>query len=173
MKKFENTQDQVFHSQGLYYTFRPSDKFNNTLMAFSALQAAYSYLNFPEEDAPEYAKDIKVTSRPNIFGLRNKSQFGWWDGHSEVKTGIEYTLYAFSAHGKTYVQRKQSEIVDLSDEDLYLAYDVDEKINNHLLGGYIENKFMFGGFTAVPGIRSDYLKRTKCASVDPRITISY
>ena len=41
------------------------------------------------------------------------------------------------------------------------AYPLDEKIINHVYGGFLENKFQLSGLTVTPGVRSDYLQRTE------------
>jgi hypothetical protein len=44
---------------------------------------------------------------------------------------------------------------------------------NSTIGGYIENKFTFGGFTIIPGVRADYLIFSNQFTIDPRMSMSY
>ena len=53
------------------------------------------------------------------------------------------------------------------------SVDLDLKATNHTFGGYLENRFQFGGLKIVPGSRFDYLHRGKTTTIDPRGLISY
>ncbi len=174
MKTMQMQQDQMFHNQGLYYTYQPSKKFSNKLMAFSALQKNYMYFNADQEGVADIFRDYHIDTRPNIFGLKNKVKFDWLEDISELRAGIEYTYYHFKSHGKTVLPRVVlTADPDFSDASQFEVQSYDGLVTNHLIGGYIENKFTYEGLTLLPGIRSDYLKRAETASLDPRILASY
>ena len=163
--------DQMFHNQGIYYTYQ-LDRFKNTLMAYSALSSHYTYLTLGGDDAPDWAKDYNITSNPSIFGLREKINLEWWKKHAELRGAAEYTLYYFNVHGKT-IAMNQSGFIDLTDPDAILIGTIDRNIINHTLGGYLDNRFVFGGLEFVPGVRYQYLERSGDSAVDARAMISY
>ncbi len=164
--------DKLSHNQGLYYDFKPSRKLSNRIVFFSNLTDSYFYMNFGGENVAEWAKDLNVTSRPWIFGNKDKAKMKWLADHAELRGGIGYTQYYFKSFGKTILPNKIGP-VDLADPDAFAIEEFDEVIRNHLLSGYIENKFTIFGLTVVPGFRSDYLKRSLTATYDPRIMASY
>ncbi|MDY6935893.1 MAG: TonB-dependent receptor plug domain-containing protein [Spirochaetota bacterium] len=168
--------NKIYHAQGLYYTYMPSKKFNNKFVTFNSLNSSYIYNDYPLPGVAYWAKDIHITSRPYIVGLKNKTKFEWWNDHSEVRTGLEYRIYYFTAHGKSVIQhgdQNENNSADLGDPDHMLGYQLDERILNYVIGGYLENKLTFEGFTLLPGLRSEYLNRAQIISVDPRIMIGY
>ncbi|MDY6933371.1 MAG: TonB-dependent receptor [Spirochaetota bacterium] len=174
LQKLEFKMDQMSHSQGIYYTFQPSKKIKNKLLAYSSLKQSYFYFNSENEGVADYFKDYNMTSNPYIFGLKDKTEFEWWENHATLRTAVEYTIYYFKAHGKSLMPRGYQDVVDPADPELFYSRGViDERIVNHVIGGYAENKFTFARLTVQPGIRSDYLKRSDKATLDPRIMASY
>ncbi len=165
--------DSLSHSQGLYFDSDFSRDFSNRLMYFSTLADIHFYYDFTAKGAASWAQDLGVHSRPWTFGLKDKTKIKWLEGHAELTTCAEYTLYYFTATGKTILPTEQDDLFDPGDEDSFISYKLDEKITNHMYGGYIENKFVYSGLTVLPGIRTDYLVRSGQATFDPRLTASY
>jgi hypothetical protein len=172
MSDFTMRQEILSHSQGIYYDYN-SAKFSNRLMYFSSLPDSYNYMDFGSAAAASWAKDFNTHFKPWVFGVKEKAKLKYWSGHMELRTAIEYTFYRFNCAGKTIIPTGASDDFNLADENAFLSYRVDDTINNHMIGGYIENKISFAGLTILPGIRSEYLKRAKKATFDPRIMISY
>ncbi len=161
------------HSQGIYYTFQPSEKFTNRLMAYSALLHYYTYLDIPAEGVADAFKDIRVNSYPYIYGAKDRFKLEVIKKHFDLSGGFEYTYYHFKAKGKTIMNTTQSEDFNLADPNLHTAVPLDITVTNYTLGGYGEMKARWFGFTLVPGVRAEYFKRTGQSIVDPRGMISY
>jgi hypothetical protein len=165
--------DTSSNSQGLYFDSRFSDTFNNRLLLYSTVQDTISYTNFVSEGAASWAKDISAHYKPWIFGAKEKLSKTYLSGHAEIRGALEYTYYHFTATGKTLIPSGAIEVFDPADEDLFYAYTLDDTIENHLYGGYVENELTYGGLTVLPGIRSEYLARMSEATFDPRLMTSY
>ncbi len=171
---FKLSNDELSHNQGLYYDINPSKKVSNRIIFFSSLPERNFYINFAsKDDIADWAKEIGISSRPWIFGVKDKYKQKWLSGHAEVRAGLGYTLYYFTARGRTLLPTGYVEDFDPGDDDLFISYGLNEDIKNHLYSGYIENKFTIYGLTFIPGFRSDYLKRVETATFDPRFMISY
>ncbi len=158
------------HNQALYLDSKFSNDLSNRLIYFSSLPDFYYYFDLPSENAPDWAKDFKYHSKPWVFGLRDKANYKWMDGHSELRGAAEYTLYYFTAKGKTLLPLGLDDPENL---ESYRADPIHEKIKNHKIGGYLENRFTYSGLTVLPGVRSDYLNRARTATLDPRLMTSY
>ncbi|MFC1671416.1 carboxypeptidase-like regulatory domain-containing protein, partial [Spirochaetota bacterium] len=169
---FEFETDQQFHNQGLYYTYQ-RDKLKSVLLAYSSITMYYNYFNSRQVSTVDWLKDIHVDSRPNIFGLKENVNFEWWEKHGELRGGLEFTLYNFTTRGRTLHVNEKIISFDITNPDLFLVAPVDLNFNNYAMGGYIDNRFTFGGLTVVPGIRFDYLFGANLITYDPRIMISY
>ncbi len=173
IEKLEFKMDQMHNSQGMYYTYEPSKKISNKLIAFSSLNKNYFHFDVPSIGVASWARDVHVTSRPDILGFKDRFKYEWWEDIAIAKAGIEYKKYIFTADGRNIIPNGRFDVFDLGDEDLMTAYTVDEKVVNHLISGNAENKFIIGDMIVVPGIRSDYLERSDVATCDPRIMASY
>jgi hypothetical protein len=57
---------------------------------------------------------------------------------------------------------------DPSDPDLVRIIELDDTIENYTFVYFVENKFVFGPLSLVPGLHSEYLKRTDKMVIDPR-----
>ena len=167
--------DQRANTQAVYYTFQPSKKLYNSLLVFSALNRSHMYIYFEGENIPDALSGININSYPNYFGIKNNTKFEWWEEHSELRTGIEFIYYDFSAKGRSlYVNPgKVGAGWSSVSNEAFRVYQLDEDIVNRTIGWYAENKFTFGGLIFVPGVRSDYLDRSKVTTVDPRAMVSY
>lgn len=161
------------HTQGVYFDSEFSGDLSNRLMAYNSMQDQYTYWDVPSEGAASWAKDISSNYSPSIFGVKESVSKKYMSDHAEFKGALEYTYYHFTAKGKTLLSNGVMDNVDLSDEDAFYLYNLDEKITNHLFGGYIENKFIYQGLTVVPGIRIDYLDRMGDNTFDARLMASY
>lgn len=168
--KFKN--DLGYHAIGLYYNWQPISSFLNTLETFGSLTNSYNYLDI-QFGAP-WAKDLYITSKPYIYGIKDKLKIDWWKDHAQLRLDLEYTLYHFTTDGYTLVSNQPLySMPDFANSDLLSRVPLGQKINNHVFGGYIEQKIFFGGLTLLPGLRSDYLRRTKQKTIDPRFMVSY
>jgi hypothetical protein len=161
-----HTNDSA-HSQGLYYTFKPGDFFQNTLMAYSALNNSVKKFDLPQS-TNNALRDVNLSSKPYIFGMKDKIKMSWWKNHGELRSGLEFAYYNFAISGKTIAATNDS-----GNTDSIIAVPVDKKFTNKTVTWYIENKFTFGGLLIVPGIHSEYLSRTHTTTYDPRGLISY
>lgn len=164
--------DKSAHSQGLYYTWQPSAAFTNKLIAFSSLSKSIQYFSAP--NASTWLRDIHITSLPYIFGLKEKFRLTAIKNYLELRGGLEYTLYCFRARGITITTREASSSgFNPGDEDLFAPLPLDQATINETIGGYFEPKLTIGKLTFTPGFRSDYLRRSGEATIDPRGMLSY
>jgi len=161
-------QNQQSHNVGLYYTFTTGKKFSNTLMSYGAMTTYYRWADVPKSQVA-WAHDLGTTSRPFIFGVKDKLDFEWWENKAKLKAGVEFNYYRFNIDGKMVLLRKMSEgNFDPSDPDLLRIIELDDTIENYTFVYFVENKFIFGPLSLVPGLHSEYLKRTDKMVIDPR-----
>lgn len=173
LASFEFKNNLGSHALGVYYRWQPVSRFENTIVMFGSLTNSYNYLNIPSVDAADWIKDLHITSKPYIYGAKEKIKLEWWKDHAQFRGALEYTLYHFTNDGYTLVLNAPLyNIPDFGDPDLATRVPLDQKFNNHVLGAYAEQKFIFGGISLLPGIRTDYLTRTKQQTVDPRFMVS-
>lgn len=172
LSNFNISNDVSAHSQGLYYEYLPSSKFTNRLIAYNSFTYSYFYADLgPTSNIG--STDLKVY--PNIFGLKDKVKFDWAEW-ATLRLAFEYNLYYFKSSGQTQQQTTAlpgAGQPDLGNGSLFQTVPVNFGENNHLASTYAENKFQWGGLRFVPGVRSDFLARTKNATVDPRGLVSY
>lgn len=164
--------DKQAHSMGLYYTWQPRDGVVNKLLAYGALMQSYQYFNLPAVGVSQAFKDFNVTSHPYIFGLKDKFKAGIVKNLLELRGGAFYTMYYFSANGKTLAIDNYGGI-DPGIGGGFVSYPIDFTTINHTVGGYLETKITVGGLTFVPGVRTEYLSRSGETAVDPRGLLSY
>jgi hypothetical protein len=170
---FSNVQlesDQMFHNQGIYYNYH-NNEFKNTLMLYSSITTYHSYINMSNVNAPAALKNYSVNSTPYMLGLKNNFSWEWWKGKAELRGNFEATLYYFKAEGKTIYSNQMTGIPDISGGLKFV--DLDVNFFNSTVGGYIDNKFTFGGFTIIPGVRADYVIYSNQFTIDPRMSMSY
>ena len=160
--------ETMSHNQGLYLDSRFTQNFSNKLLYYSSLPDSHTYLNLPSQSAPSALKDVSVHSDPWVFGIKDKVKIKWLDGHCELLGGPEYSLYYFDAYGKSF--KFPAAPTDITDAT---SYPINETTINHKVGAYMENKITYGGYTFLPGIRSEYLARTDQITFDPRGMMSY
>lgn len=167
--------DWQSHSQGLYYTWRPNERVNNRMMVYAALMEYYTYLNLPSNLAASWLKDINVDSRPYIYGFKDRFRAEPLRDHIWVTAGFDYTLYHFTATGKTILNNTSmgDDEFNIGDEDQFSVIALDEHTVNHTLSGFVQTKFQVAGLTVHPGVHAEYFKRSGQTAVDPRGMISY
>ncbi len=164
--------DQMSHGQGLYYTYQPSERFRNRFTFYSSLRESTVKVNFPAPGVTLALRDIRLSSRPYVCGLLDKFKAVAIKKHLELRGGVEYNIYQFTASGQRPQTSGRGLTMDVTN-DTFTTMFFNQKILNHTVGGYIESKFTYGGFTMVPGFRSDYFRRTNRATWDPRCLMSY
>ena len=166
-------QDQDSHNVGVYYTFKPTESFSNTLMAYGAMTNFYRWIELPEATAA-WAKDIGTESRPYIFGVKDKFKVKWWE-HGELRAGIEFNYYMFKSDGVTLIPKTFSGAFNPGDPDSFEKVPLKKKASNKTIVHYAENKFTFGWITFVPGYHAEYLAAAKKQTFDPRgaLTIAF
>ena len=164
--------DQMTHGQGLYYTYQPSEKFRNRLTFYSSLRQNSLSVSFPFPGVSIALKDVRVDSKPYVFGLMDKFKAVAVKKYLEFRGGVEYNIYYFTASGNRPGNISRGFTSDISENTMVPVF-LNERIQNHTIGGYIETKFAYDGLTILPGYRSDYLKRTGEVTWDPRCLISY
>lgn len=173
---FEDSQfdsDVSSNSQGLYFDSTISDTFKNRLVAYSNFRDTYSYLNFDAESAASWTKDIGAHYRSWILGMKDKFTKDFLSGHAQLRGALEYTYYRFNVKGKALIPTGVWDEFNLSDESLFDAYALDDSIENHLYGAYLESEITYRNLTVTPGIRSEYLTRMSSVTFDPRLRMSY
>lgn len=174
---FEISNDISSHSQGVYYEFKSSDKFNNRLILFNSL--TYSKFFIDLNSVPPGGNaigTINVLSKPNIAGIKEKVRLDWWEDYAQLRAALEYNLFYFSAFGQTQQQKNPNLGTgqpDLADGSAFQTVPLNFDDLNHIVSGYIENRFKFSGLTFVPGVRADYLDRAKHTAIGPRGLVAY
>lgn len=173
LKGLKFKTDKMAHGQGLYYTWQPNERISNRLLAYGSLTKSYAYANLPSAQVADVYKDINVTSLPYVFGLKDRVKIQVAEKILEFRGGPEYTVYHFTAHGKTLQNNALNDGWDPADPDQFIPIILDENTTNQTVGGYIEAKLTVAGLTFVPGFRSEYLDRAKEITWDPRGMLSY
>ena len=172
LESWQAKNDLSSNSGGIYYNYKPSERFSNTIMTYASLNDSYNYINI--DNAASWVSGLNVTAKPYIYGVKEKLKWEWWEDKAEVRASAEAVLYDFTTEGFTLIPQKPAlSIPDFSDEEAYDAQPITKSVKNVTYGGYVENKFMFGGFIFTPGVRGDYLNRSNTSTVDPRFMMSY
>ena len=164
-------QSQKSHNAGIYYTFRPRESFSNTLLAYGAMTDFYRWMELPEATA-DWAKDIGTTSKPYIFGVKDKFRFEWWKSHGDFRAGAEWNYYWFKTDGVSIIPNGDVPDFNPGDPDSFKQVPLGETIINKTLVSYMENKFVLGWITFVPGYHSEYLMNADKYVFDPRGALS-
>lgn len=164
--------DQMTHGQSLTYAYQPNERFRNRLIFSSSLRENSISVNIPAPGVSIALKNIRIKSKPYVFGLTDKFKIVAVPKYFEIRGGAEYNLYYFTASGFKPVSAGGGFTFDLANNN-YITDVIKEKIYNHTIGGYLETKFTYGGLTIMPGFRSDYLQRNGETTWDPRGLISY
>jgi hypothetical protein len=146
-----------FHSMGLYYTYIPSRRFyfqQLLLASFNRYDTFIDNLNLPSQ-----IRGIGLNSAQNIYGYKNKLKFEWWQNISELRAGLEYTLYDFNADVKSAIPTKNDfATLNVFSPGDFELYQTNFNLINQGFAAYLENKFTAGGLKIIPGVRWDFLK---------------
>jgi hypothetical protein len=164
--------DQQTHGQSLNYTYKISQKFHNSIIAYTSLKQSHASFNLPAPGVNVALKGISLDSRPYLFGCSDKFKVTAVKNILEIRGGVEYNFYYFLAKGRRADTVGGGLTSDISESNI-VPVPVNERILNSMLGGYVETKITYNGFTFMPGFRSDYLYRSGEATWDPRGLISY
>lgn len=170
LNDFEFDTDLNNNSQGIYYTWQPSKKMSSRLLAYSSLNETLFYFYTPNSKA---FQKINISSRPNIFGLKERFKWDYLPDYSQLRLGLEYGLFNFISSGQTIVPRAGTGSFDFGEEDSFVEVPVKEDFTNNTLGGYAENKLTLGGLKFVPGVRWQYLDKTEQSALDYRGLLAY
>lgn len=172
LASFEFKNNLGSHALGIFYKWQPKTIFQNTMLIFGSFTNSYNYLNV--KNAAPWITDLGITAKPYIYGAKEKIQLEWWKDRAQLRAAIEYTLYRFANDGYTIVVNVPLyTIPDFADPNIATKVPLGQKFTNHVIGGYVEQKLMFGGLTLLPGFRTDYLTRIKQQTKDPRFLVSY
>lgn len=171
LTKFRFNNDVLSNNQGIYYTYEPSSKLKNTLILFNTLNDSRFYI--ATIDNPGGDLEIDVNANPNIFGIKDRNLFSYWNDIAQLRTTLEYNLWYFKSSGVSQVLKEPAAFAGNPEDDQVSANPVDFKTENHTLSAAFENKFTFGGFTVIPGVRFDYLELTEETTTAPRALTSY
>jgi len=165
------------HNQAVYYDYKPGDLLTNTVMFFSSFNNQRYDMTMTYGNG---AADISRDTTPNVFGLRDDLVFKWLNQHT-LKLGLEYYYFDFSSKGIDIIALKpwspggvtQNRPPNFSDPAEYELRPYKRYAKNGVFGGYLENKFQFGGLSFSPGVRLNYLRLNDELTWDPRALISY
>ncbi|MDH5718168.1 MAG: TonB-dependent receptor [Spirochaetia bacterium] len=173
----QTLQNFSFHTQSVKYSYIRHVKFENHLLLFLTFNKNERTMNVDNTNAVSWLKDWKITSNPNIYGIKNDTILRWMDKHFTLKTGVEINIYDFSASGKGFLPKETSSTgilaLDMGNENLFQTYYIDVDTQNTITSGYIENEFKLGSFSFIPGIRTDYFIEAKTTAFNPRGIVSY
>ncbi len=165
--------EYLSHNQAIYYDFKPSKKIKNKLFFYSNLNERTFKFATDAVGAAAWLRDFNNRSRPWIFAVHDKAELKWLMGHATLRLGVGHTFYRFGTKTKIVIPLVPVNEFDINNPNHVFTYEINEIIKNHVTSGYIENKFSIFGFSTLLGVRSDYLKRTKEVTLDPRIIVSY
>jgi hypothetical protein len=163
----------ISHNLGLYLDSKVANDFSNRLLVYGSMPDTSFYFNFATEGVASWAKDITGHYKPWVYSVKDKFKKSYLSDNAEFRGALEYTYYHFTANGKTIIPVGATDSFNPSDENSFRAYELNERITNHLLAGYAENKLFYNGLTSVLGVRSEYLNSTGQTTFDPRLMLSY
>jgi hypothetical protein len=169
---FSLSNDVSSHSQGLYYDYLASAKLTNRLILFNSYTYSYFYADLGTQSA---IQPFNLTVYPNILGLKDKVKFDWAD-FATLRLAAEYNMFYFLSSGQTQQLTGTPATTgqpDLADSSQFQTVAVNFNDQNHIVSLYAENKFQWGGLKFVPGVRTDYLSRSRNATLDPRGLVAY
>ena len=173
--------NDMFHNQGLYYTYS-SKRFTNRFLAYSTW-SEHNYHVTNTSFLSEYLRANFMPGMPNSgtsksspyqCGVKDGFQIEWIKNHAKLMGELEYAYYVYDYHGSGDLGYNYLHSGSMFTNDLVMTtYPVNASFQNHAIGGYLENRFTYKGLTVTPGVRTDYLKRSNTATIDPRGTVTY
>ncbi len=164
--------NQMSHGQSLCYAYQPSERFKNKFTFYSSLRQNAISIKIPAPGVNIAQQDIRIKTKPYVFGFTDKFKIVAAKKYLEIRGGAEYNLYYFTASGNRPNSTGGSVTSDLSNNN-NVPILMNNNVFNHAVGGYVEAKVTYAGFTFIPGYRSDYLNRTGKVTWDPRGMMSY
>ncbi len=164
--------NQMSHGQSLCYAFQPSERFKNKFTFYSSLRQSSIDLTFPVPGVDNALQNIRINSKPYVFGFIEKFNIVAVKKYFEIRGGAEYNIYYFTSDGFRPYSTGGSLTYDISNTN-DVMFLMNNTVLNHAVGGYIEAKITAGGFTFIPGFRCDYLNRSGAVTWDPRGMMSY
>ncbi|HRZ26890.1 MAG TPA: TonB-dependent receptor [Spirochaetota bacterium] len=175
LEEFRFRTDIMSFTQGLTYTYRHSKKFSNDAIFYASLSEAETSTSIDSDQAASWTKGYNNTGKPYIFGIKDLVKFKWLDDTAELRLGADVTLYDFIYDGYSFVpvDYRGFGIPDFANENEFRLRPIEDSVLNVVAGGYVENKFTWKGLTVVPGVRMDYLDRSRFFIADPRLLVSY
>jgi hypothetical protein len=159
------------HSQSVSYDYLPSHNVKFRTMLFNTL----IYSRFYREAPGRALGTIDVNTQPNITGLRQIFDIWYLDRKARLKAGVDYQLFHFNSAGVTQQPKASipAGLIDFNNPDHFDVISVSAEGQNHLVSAYADNRLEFGGFFVTPGVRSDYLTRSREATIDLRGLMGY
>ena len=159
------------HSQSVSYDYLPQPGIKLRTMLFNTL----IYSRFYREAPGRALGTIDVNTRPNITGFREIFDIYYFDRKARLKAGVDYQYFHFNSSGLTQ-QRKESipqGQTDFNNPDHFDIISVSALGENHLISAYADNRFEYKGFFVTPGVRTDYLNRSREMTTDLRGLAGY
>jgi len=159
------------HSYGLYYTYKPSDKFKNEILTYASLTKYHFFASLPKS---AWLEEIYTDTTPDTYGVKENLFFEWLEDHAKLFLTADFTFYNFGLDSKSIMPKKNIYTQpNLSDPNLFDTIYTNSKVKQYLTSASIKNKFTFAGLSFVPGIRFDYLSKNKQLTYDYRARIDY
>ncbi|MBN2158542.1 MAG: TonB-dependent receptor plug domain-containing protein [Spirochaetes bacterium] len=186
-RSIENYKDErkllMFHNQGLYYNYH-GGRFKNSLLVYNSWSERRLYKEtitfmyfFELTNVCMHTYFGSKKSNPNMMGVKNNFEVDWIKHHAQLRGEIEYNYTYYDFHGKNDAGYNYISIMTTGSSGppyaIQLHYPYSIHVNNHSLGGYLDNRITWGGLEVTAGARLDYLKRSKTATVDPRGSVTY
>jgi len=173
---FSTSLYSSFHTQSLMHTYMPSSVLKNQFKVYTSINEARRNHNFSAKEVASWAKNIHISSMPNIYGAKDDLSLSLFKKLYTLKAGADFAYYDFQASGKTIVPKTQRTLLtspDYSDPDLYAIVRINQKTANSVTGGYMENRLNFAGFEFAGGFRADHLQGQNLTIFDPRGRLTY
>ncbi|MDH5718342.1 MAG: TonB-dependent receptor [Spirochaetia bacterium] len=165
------------HSQSIRYMYRPSEKYYNKTILFNIYNHSIFKIKAQGVIDAGLNRTQDIESDPSIAGIINKNSYKYFNSIFELETSLAYRLYYFQSKGETVVLTRPDYASngppDFADDSLFANVDLNRKASNHLISAHLVHKIKYKKLTLAPGIRSDYLLRTKDITFDPRGFLSY
>lgn len=171
---FEALFDVASQNIGTEYRYKPTQNFSNRTTAFAAFSQTNLGIDMPNSAALD---DVYIRTNPNTFGLKNTTEAELFDKTVMIRAGGEANYFDYKYESKSVAPTGAStvsgESIDLNDPSSFTVYESDTTTTNVQYGAFSLLRLKKWGATLEPGIRADYLNRTKETTVDPRGKIVY
>ena len=173
-----NINNSVFsNSIGIYYRFVPSPRVSTKFLAFAVLNQSNFSASIEALRAlnPDNDKTLDINIRPNLYELKNISEFFWYKDIAFLKFGLESIFYHFQSNGFTQSIASFGRInmPDFLRDDLFRRVDINFSKTNMIFSSFVENTFDIYNLKIVTGIHLAYLDLNQVFTYDPRLLLSY